>query len=88
MLRQELYFSGLVQGVGFRDNTGTVAQEFDVCGSVQNLADGRVRLIVEGQPVELKRFVERISRHGNVTDVEVFELETTSPPLQGFRIIR
>jgi acylphosphatase len=46
-----------VQGVGFRYTTRQVAAGFEVTGYVQNLADGRVRVLVEGDPGELDRFL-------------------------------
>ena len=41
---ETVYFSGRVQGVGFRFTTLQVAKEFEVAGFVSNLPDGRVRL--------------------------------------------
>jgi len=51
-----IHFEGRVQGVGFRYQTLRVAQEFEVSGYVQNLADGRVCLEAEGQRPESKRY--------------------------------
>lgn len=58
--RWDVRFLGQVQGVGFRYSTAGIARGFDVAGTVQNLADGSVRLIVEGTAEELKRFVAGI----------------------------
>jgi acylphosphatase len=55
--RRLVHFRGKVQGVGFRYTTRQVAAGFDVTGYVQNLADGRVRVLVEGDPGELDRFL-------------------------------
>ena len=60
--RIEVHFAGRVQGVGFRHTTTLVARDFDVTGFVQNLTDGRVRLVAEGEPDELKRFVAAIDQ--------------------------
>lgn len=56
----KVYFSGHVQGVGFRYMTLQVAKGFEVRGSVKNLADGRVELEAEGEETELKRFVAEV----------------------------
>jgi acylphosphatase len=53
-----VHFSGNVQGVGFRYTTRQTAQRYDVTGTVKNLADGRVRCVVEGQPKEIDAFVK------------------------------
>ncbi len=70
--RREVHYSGRVQGVGFRYTTRSIAQEFKVTGFVQNLTDGRVRLVVEGAPDELAEFLraikERLGRY--VTSVQ------------------
>jgi len=58
--RWKIFFSGHVQGVGFRFQTRTVSQRFDVTGWVANLSNGDVQVIVEGDPAELQRFVDEI----------------------------
>ncbi len=57
MQRREIHYSGRVQGVGFRYTTKTIARGYNVTGYVQNLDDGRVRLVVEGEAAELDRFL-------------------------------
>jgi len=51
-----IFYSGHVQGVGFRYTAKTVAAEFDISGTVRNLSDGRVELIAEGAREELEAF--------------------------------
>ncbi len=60
--RREVYYRGIVQGVGFRYTVWSIASQFAVSGFVQNLRDGRVRLVAEGQPAELDRFLALIVR--------------------------
>ena len=59
-LRLHVFFSGYVQGVGFRFTTRHIARDFKVCGFVRNLPDGRVELVAEGAPEEVRRFVARV----------------------------
>jgi len=47
-IRQEVFFAGRVQGVGFRYTTQAIAADYAVTGYVRNLPDGRVQLVVEG----------------------------------------
>jgi acylphosphatase len=54
--RLEIFYSGHVQGVGFRYTAKTVAAGFEVSGIVRNLSDGRVALIAEGAREELEVF--------------------------------
>jgi acylphosphatase len=55
-IRRTIFFSGQVQGVGFRFTTRAVASHFAVTGYVRNLRDGRVEVVAEGEPAELDRF--------------------------------
>ena len=60
MMRYTVYFGGRVQGVGFRYTARRIASGFEVAGYVQNLPDGRVRLIGEGEKDQLKALVDAI----------------------------
>jgi acylphosphatase len=53
-------YSGRVQGVGFRYTVRQIAGNFSVTGYVENLPDGRVRVVAEGEPGELDGFVNQI----------------------------
>jgi acylphosphatase len=44
---RHVFYTGRVQGVGFRYATKQLAKGFDVTGWVRNLADGRVELLVQ-----------------------------------------
>lgn len=72
MSRIEVFFSGQVQGVGFRYTTCQIARGFSVLGFVENLPDGRVHLIAEGAADELERFVKSIEERmdGYIRNVE------------------
>jgi len=54
--RLKIFYSGRVQGVGFRYTAKTVATGFEIAGTVRNLPDGRVELIAEGTREELEAF--------------------------------
>ncbi len=59
--RRVVHYSGRVQGVGFRFTVCRLAQRHDVCGYVENLSDGRVLLVVEGDPSKLDRLIDTIA---------------------------
>jgi acylphosphatase len=69
---ETVFFTGHVQGVGFRYAVLQVAKEFEVAGHVRNLADGRVEVEAEGSEAEIAAFVEAIQErmHGHVRKVE------------------
>ena len=52
--RLHIYYTGRVQGVGFRFTTEDIASELGVCGWVKNLGDGRVEVVVEAEEELLK----------------------------------
>lgn len=60
MTRFIVHFSGRVQGVGFRYTAREIAARYAVSGFVENLADGRVRLVAEGSQDELHRYLEAL----------------------------
>lgn len=60
--RQTVFYSGHVQGVGFRSTTEQLARDFKVRGWVKNLEDGRVQLVVEGERKELEGFLAAVTR--------------------------
>ena len=61
-IRRTVYFSGRVQGVGFRYTAEDLARGFEVTGTVRNLPDGQVELVAEGAAEEVDRFVEAVGR--------------------------
>ena len=71
MQRRTCHFSGRVQGVGFRFTAHAIARGFDVTGYVQNLADGRVQVLIEGEHDEIDRFIESVREQmsGYIRDV-------------------
>ena len=59
--RRETYYSGRVQGVGFRYTVRMLAQRFDVTGFVKNLPDGRVQLVAEGRAEEVQGLLRAVA---------------------------
>jgi len=86
---KEVWFSGRVQGVGFRYETLKVAKGFEVTGFVENLADGRVHLLAQGTPSEVNLFVESVA--DRLSDYIRGQEEQIGPircPLRSFEIRR
>ena len=78
--RREVYYSGRVQGVGFRYTAERVASRFDVSGYVRNLRDGRVEVVAEGAASELDGFLAELagSMQRYIRDVQM-----TDQPARG-----
>lgn len=58
--RRTVYYTGRVQGVGFRVRSCAVANGYRVTGYVMNLRDGRVQLVAEGESAELDRLLSAV----------------------------
>jgi acylphosphatase len=85
--RRVIHFQGRVQGVGFRYTAARLAERFTVGGSVQNLPDGRVLLVAEGEPKELDRFVAAIEAEmGRYITQKNVETAPASGETEGFEI--
>ena len=81
--------SGHVQGVNYRNYARGKARELGIHGSAENLPDGRVEVIAEGEAEDLAAFLDflrRGPRLARVSDLEVSYSEPTG--LDGFNILR
>ena len=59
--RLYVFFSGTVQGVGFRFTTERIARRYpDITGFVRNLPNGQVEIVAEGEEKTLQEFVKAI----------------------------
>jgi zinc protease len=68
-----IYYTGQVQGVGFRATAADIARSYPVTGWVKNLADGRVQLMAEGPEDQVDSFLEAIRRKwkGSITKEQI-----------------
>ena len=73
-----VYYSGNVQGVGFRATAVMIARDYSVTGWVKNLADGRVQLLVEGPEHDVTKFLKAIRDHWK-GDIKKEETEEQKP---------
>ena len=68
-----LRIHGKVQGVGYRFFATRVARRLGLKGSVQNMRDGTVVAIVEGERGNIDRWIEELKegpRHAEVTSID------------------
>jgi acylphosphatase len=85
--RQMVFFSGRVQGVGFRYTTRRIASAHRVSGYVRNLPDGRVEVVAEGDRTEVADFIQNLceTMDGYIRNRDVHHLEATGE-FDGFDI--
>jgi acylphosphatase/uncharacterized protein YoxC len=73
MKRLIAYVSGQVQKVGYRKRVTQTAKAFGLKGIVENLEDGRVKIIVEGEDEKLKWFESAIDIKNTLIQVTYIE---------------
>lgn len=87
--RLHVFYSGRVQGVGFRYTAREAARGYDVVGLVRNLLDGRVEMVAEGERDELRAFRQAVRETGlgSLIRHEEVAWEQAEGGLSGFRIV-
>jgi acylphosphatase len=88
--RMHIFYSGNVQGVGFRYAAKSVANGYEVTGVIRNLPDGRVELVAEADKAELEAFRQGIrdsGMEGLIRQEQVTWREATNE-FRGFEIVR
>ena len=74
-----LHISGNVQQAGFRAKVVAIANALDIKGNVQNLSDGRVKIIAEGEDADLERFIRGININNTLINVSDIAKEYSNP---------
>lgn len=85
-IRKHFYFSGRVQGVGFRYRSYYIAQDLGLTGWVKNLWDDRVEMELQGDREIINEMIEQLGRQSYV---EIDGIEEKQIPVEvesSFRI--
>jgi len=56
------FYSGRVQGIGFRFTALHIANTLGVHGWVRNMPDGRVEILAEAEEEVLNKFLDEVSK--------------------------
>ena len=86
--RAQVFYSGRVQGIGFRYSSRDVACGYEISGFIRNLPDGRVELVAEGEEAEVQAFLEGIQAShlgGHIRNADVNWFAATHE-YRGFKI--
>jgi acylphosphatase len=62
---QRIFFSGMVQGVGFRFTAQSLARRHKVFGWVKNLSNGKVEILAEGPEENIDIFLNSLKEEFN-----------------------
>ncbi len=86
--RRRVTYEGRVQGVGFRMTARRLSSAFPVSGYVRNQPDGRVELVVEGEPEIVTSYLEAVHREFGdmIRDIREDREQAEGESLAGFTI--
>ena len=79
-VHRQVFYTGRVQGVGFRYSVKQIASGYEVTGWVRNLPDGRVELVARGHAEEVDAFVDAIAGSHLGTYIKEVALSDVDPP--------
>jgi acylphosphatase len=84
-----VYYSGRVQGVGFRATAVSIARRHPaVRGWVRNLPDGRVELLVDGSKEAIDSFLDEVrTRMSRFIEGEDVSERGNDSSITGFQIV-
>lgn len=86
MERISVLVSGLVQGVGYRYFTRARALELGLVGYAENLSDGRVEVIAEGERTNLEHLIHHLRQGPRGSRVQNLDVQwSQATGLKGFR---
>lgn len=74
IVRKHIYFSGQVQGVGFRYSATHLARPLGLTGWVKNLWDGRVEMEAQGDGTAIEQLLSQLRRQRWI-HIEGMEIE-------------
>ncbi|MBN1133757.1 MAG: acylphosphatase [Methanosarcinaceae archaeon] len=78
-VRLEVYVSGRVQGVFFRQFTKDAAIHLGLTGYTQNLPDGRVKVVAEGKRKSVEMLLEKLRSGPRFSNVENLDVTWQEP---------
>ena len=87
--RAHVTISGNVQGVGFRFFTLKQAQRLNLVGTVKNMPNGSVDIVVEGDKSTIQTFTNHVRQGPRLAEVNSVDIEWQEPQneFSKFRII-
>lgn len=82
IIQRQIFVSGRVQGVFFRDSCMQQARRLQLSGGVRNLRDGRVEVQVSGEENAIKELIKWLKigpKHAKVSIIDVIDPASKEP---------
>jgi acylphosphatase len=89
-MQAKIFVLGFVQNVGFRQFVKKNAQNLNLKGYVQNLPDGRVEALVQGEKSSIEKLIRICGKGVFLSEVKgiVVDYEEAQEEFQDFQILR
>lgn len=86
-IARRVIFEGRVQGVGFRYTARQIASKCPVVGTVRNLPDGSVEMVIQGTEVDIEACIRQIQQYfrSYIRDTDITPM-VHNPNLTSFEI--
>ncbi len=75
MIQAHLIITGYVQGVGYRQFVKTHAKRLGLTGWVQNLPDGSVEVLVQGEKEDIENLIKECRKGPFLAQVKDIKIE-------------
>jgi len=79
MKKVTLYISGNVQRVGYREKVISIATKLGIKGFIQNIPNGKVKIIAQGEQSKLDKLIQDIDISNSLINVTNIEQEYSIP---------
>ena len=70
-IAKHIFFSGRVQGVGFRFTARQIAERYELTGFVRNTSDGKVEMLLQGRTEDIDGCIEDLQQTFTVRDTQI-----------------
>ena len=77
-IAKHIFFSGRVQGVGFRFTAIQVAKRYELTGFVRNTTDGKVEMLLQGDQQDIDDAIDDLQQTFSVRDAQIEQVEFDS----------
>ena len=84
IIRRSIYLTGTVQGVGLRGTVVRLANQQGISGTIENLPNGRVHLVMEGEEQTVQEFEQQLVDLNGEIHIEEIIVADESPPSGDF----
>jgi acylphosphatase len=77
-IAKHIFFTGRVQGVGFRFTAEQVAMRYKLTGFVRNTSDSRVEILLQGEEQDIDNCIEDLQQTFAVRNAQVEQVDFDS----------